>query len=801
MFSRINKVLLAFVLIVSMMLPVGQSIQAYSTENHETVLDIGKNHFVVLKSDGSVWSWGNDTYGQLGYSLVSSGFVTTPRAVRLEDGRRLDKIKSIAAGGDHTIALDDEDYVWTWGRNSNGQLGYDTTMLPNNDPKRVEVDGAYLKAVAVAAGEFHSLVVSTTGEVYAFGSGKFGQNGTTVDIIEPQLVSGLSNIVAVAAGANHSVALSAQGEVYTWGRNTSGQLGNGQSKHENAGVFKVNRLSNIMSIAAGDNHTLALAQDRTTVWAWGSNAYGQLGDGGRQDQLYPTTVANFKDVKKIAAGNDHTIAIKDDGSVWTWGRHTSGTKQDRPTPIQIKGINNAFAIGGGGAQGDSYTLAINGDGTVWEWNKELSDSYTQLPIFKQVNGIDDVMKKTTYPFVQGGQVIFKYSDPAAADVKVTGSFNEWIDLPLTLTGSDWTYHAELPAGKYEYGYKVRGNWTTDPLNPDRGMSQGGDPINYLTIDPYATETPIIQNRDVTFTYSSYDYNGKFEFDAETSYVAVRGSFNDWVEIPMTKQRNNVWSITKTLPPGSYEYEFVVRDRDTGALTEQRLDPLNPNVVTNPVTNSKRNRFAVEEQLPTKVPVESVEIDRAPELEMVVGEEIQLRAIIKPANATDKTVNWRSSRPAVATVDENGVVKAFAEGTTTVVATSLIDGSKLDLITITVGKQAGAVQYPRAGYVEKGPMNTMVKPDKVWTITFNEAVDLDSGNQNGHITILDQSGRPMPIGLKLNDSDEKKLEIRLLSGYTYERGETYYLFIEDGVKTKYSNKKLQEKVQMKFQIEL
>lgn len=798
LFSRIKKISLAVILILSMMVPMGQPTQAYnSTESHETVLDIGKRHFVVLKSDGSVWSWGDDTYGQLG--VLGNG--NTPSAIRLSGGHRLDNIKSIAAGGNHTIALDNNNEVWTWGQNSNGQLGYDTGFKPNNDPRKVTIGGAPLKAVSISAGEFHSLAVSPTGEVYAWGSGLFGQNGTTADFIEPKLVSGLSNIVAVAAGANHSVALSATGEVYAWGRGTNGQLGNGQSGHINAVPTKVNRINKIMSIAAGDNHTVALAQDRTTVWAWGSNAYGQIGDGGLQDRLNPTTVEGLKDVKRIATGNDHTIAIKDDGTVWTWGRNTSGTQTVRTTPIQIKGVNNALAIGGGGSNMNSYTIALNGDGTIWKWDEISSDSFSRLPIFKQVHGIDDVMKKVSYPFVQGGEVVFKYTDPAAVDVKVAGSFNNWVDLPLTKNGNDWTIQTKLPTGKYEYGFKVNGVWTTDPLNPDRGISQGGDPINYLTVDSYATETPVIKNRDVTFTYSSYDYNGQFEFDAETNYVAVRGSFNDWVEIPMTKQRNNVWTTTKTLPPGSYYYEFVVRDRDTGTLTEQRLDPLNPNVATMPNTNSKRNVFAVEEQLPTKVPVEEVTIDRAPEFEMVVGEEIFLRANIKPANATDKTISWRSAKPTIATVDATGKVIAYAEGTTTIVATSVTDGSKMDFVTVIVKKQDGAVHYPRAGYVEKGPANTTVDPDKVWYVTFSEAVDLISGYQNDHITVLDQAGRRMPIALKLNDRDEKILEIRLQSGYNYERGETYYLFIEDGVKTKYSQKKLKDKVQMKFQIKL
>ena len=103
-----------------------------------------------------------------------------------------------------------------------------------------------------------------------------------------------------------------------------------------------------MEIAAGDNHTLALKQDRTTIWAWGYNAYGQLGDGGREIKLTPIQVQGIRGVTTIAAGDNHTIAIKEDGTVWTWGRNTSGIGTSRSTPIQIKGLSEATAIGGGG---------------------------------------------------------------------------------------------------------------------------------------------------------------------------------------------------------------------------------------------------------------------------------------------------------------------------------------------------------------------------------------------------------------------------------------------------------------------
>lgn len=797
------------ILMIPLFIPFGQPAQAYGVTNHENVIEVGKNHFVVLKNDGSVWSWGDHTYGQLGDRL-SAMETDKPSAIRREDGTRLLGIKSIAAGGDHTVALDSNKNVWTWGRNSHGQLGYATDetgistewMVPHANPEMVMVSkDVPLKAIAISAGTSHTLAVDEIGQVWAWGSGDSGQIGQLGKATTPILVPGLSNVVAVAAGGEHSLALTAGGSVYAWGRGTSGQLGNGQSGHKNPEPQKIDSLTNVMAIVAGDNHTLAIAQNNTTIWAWGSNKYGQLGDGGRQDRLTPVQVSGINGVKMIAAGNDHTIAVKDNGSVWTWGRNTEYSALEQPasrtTPIQIKGVNNAFAIGGGGANKNSYTLAIDHEGSVWKWDQTSFDTTTRLPIFKQVPGIDEVMEKIEYPFVQGGQVLFKYiGTNDTMDVQVFGSFNDWDEISLTQRGNEWTFQTELQPGKHEYGFKVNGRWVADPLNPNKGFSAAGDPISYLTVDSYATVGPVINDREVTFTYSSYDHNRLLEFDAETTSVVVRGSFNDWFGIPLKKNPNNTWSLTKTLPLGEHTYYYEVRDHATGAVAEFRLDPLNKSIVENPITGSLRNTFKVEEQILTKVPVENIELDRGPVVDMVVGEQTTLQAIISPTNATNKNLNWSSTKPHIVSV-EAGRLTAHAQGEATIIVSSA-DGGKIDTVTVTVNQQDGAISYPRPGY-KTFTNKTNVAPNKVWYIAFSEELDGNSVN-NKNAYVMDETGTKIPVGHQLSN-DDKTLEIRLQGGNMYTPGATYYLFIEDTVKTKYGQKKLKEKVQMKFTIQL
>ena len=203
----------------------------------------------------------------------------------------------------------------------------------------------------------------------------------------PVPVSGLSGVTAVAAGAAHSLALKADGTVWAWGDDVNGELGNGITSTVPISLpVQVNGLSGVVAIAAGQGHSLALKGDGT-VWAWGYGGNGALGDNSLANSDVPVQASNLTGVTAIAAGGPHSLALKADGTVWAWGYGLNGelgndTLQSSAVPVPVLGPGGSGALGGvvAIAGGEVQSLAVKGDGTVWAWgyglNGELGNDAT-----------------------------------------------------------------------------------------------------------------------------------------------------------------------------------------------------------------------------------------------------------------------------------------------------------------------------------------------------------------------------------------------------------------------------------------
>jgi len=207
-----------------------------------TALEAGQDHSLALKSDGTVWAWGGNDFGELGVGTSGSGITLMPRRINTLSG-----ITAIDTFATHSLALKSDGTVWAWGGNSYGQLGNGTTGGISNVP--VQVSG--LTSVAtIAAGISHSLAIKSDGTVWAWGRNNYGQlgDGTTTDSNVPVQVSGLSGAVGVAAGEFHSLAAKSDGTIWAWGRNNYGQLGDGTTTDSAIPVFVPNSLTELFTV-------------------------------------------------------------------------------------------------------------------------------------------------------------------------------------------------------------------------------------------------------------------------------------------------------------------------------------------------------------------------------------------------------------------------------------------------------------------------------------------------------------------------------------------------------------------------
>jgi len=235
------------------------------TRGTGAVAAAGGSHTLAVRSDGTLWAWGDHSHGRTGFGIVS-GHISTPSRVDTATNWA-----SVSAGRSHTVGIRSDGTLWTWGYNGNGKLGDGTTATIRPSP---------------------------------------GQ-------IQPGMIW-----VSASAGRDHTVAVRSDGTLWAWGNNGHGRLGDGTGTHRRTPV-RIGMATNWVSVAAGEAHTVAIRADGS-LWAWGRNSYGQLGDGTRTDRNAPVRVGTATDWASATAGSTHTVAVRTDGTFLSWGNSRRG---------------------------------------------------------------------------------------------------------------------------------------------------------------------------------------------------------------------------------------------------------------------------------------------------------------------------------------------------------------------------------------------------------------------------------------------------------------------------------------------
>lgn len=326
------------------------------------------------------------------------------------EGAVAGSLTSLDSGYFHTLLVTTSGTLWAWGENSRGQLGTgDKTFRPS--PAQVGTDANWK---CVAASWYHSLGVRTDGTLWAWGDNGSGQLGLghRTSKSAPTQVGADTNWVAVAAGQYHSLGLRSDGTLWAWGSDDEGQLGTAGGNSP----VQVGDAADWVGIAAGDRHSLGVRADGT-LWAWGWNEAYQLGLGDMTRRTTPAQVGTDADWLSVGADFRYSMAVRNDGTLWGWGWNTQaqlgvGDVDPRPTPARVGEAANWTGV----YPGRVHCQGIQSDGTLWGWGTNYDGEL----------GLGDVMQRLMPARVgSSAWVVASCGDAFSAGVRADGTVWGW----------------------------------------------------------------------------------------------------------------------------------------------------------------------------------------------------------------------------------------------------------------------------------------------------------------------------------------------------------------------------------------
>ncbi len=371
---------LAFALTLCLALTAPARANNTGTAGEYNTVSCGGSCSAVIDTNGSLWAWGFNKNGILGFEGGDLKSVWGP--CQSTPVKAMDHVASVSFGGQQAVVKTDGS-LWMWGNNSYGTLGNGTTEYRSTPQKVMD------NVTAVVCGQYDTAVIKTDGTLWMWGNNDNGQLGSywngSIDSHYWQTtpVKLLDDVVAVSCGYGFVAAIKTDGSLWMWGENYYGQLGIGTEGEKADRSTPVKVMDKVTAVSCGLSHT-AVVDENGCLWTWGRNYQGQLGDGSTVDRSTPVKVLDH--VAAVNCGAAHSAAIKTDGSLWTWGRNDGGqlgfaggnesyiynsyyfedhylcdSRACQTIPVNV--LNQVAAI----SCSDYYTAAVKTDGSLWMW--------------------------------------------------------------------------------------------------------------------------------------------------------------------------------------------------------------------------------------------------------------------------------------------------------------------------------------------------------------------------------------------------------------------------------------------------
>ena len=521
---------------------------------HLTQTSAGMNFTLALGTDGNLYSWGFNNQGQLGNGTTTNSGLG--KVIMPADGTKFTKI---CAGFNYSLAIGSDGNLYGWGDNSYGQLGIgNPSTSPNQQPIKVILPTGIPKFTQISAGDSHSLALGTDGNLYSWGYNDHAQLGIGASDSDAHaapskvnLPTGVPKFTQISAGYKHSLALGTDGNLYSWGTNEKGQLGRSINGAEDGTPRKVNLptgVSRFTQVIAGGEHSLALGSDGN-LYSWGDNTSGQLGrnpsatkDGTPRKVAMPTGITITQASAPGTLGGDFSLALGSDGNIYSWGwngnqqlgRDASGYFDGQPGIVDFPEKPKPTGVSFGDRRGTSLT--DNKDGTWSVVTPPHAGGKTDVTVFWSRNGWrPDAHLDYTYIITYTVAFDSAGGDPVPDQQRITGG--RQATRPITDPAKDgflfdgWFLKDAEGDSKvaYDFSQPVTGDITLvahwSPANtggwsisPSKGNAMGGQ---------RATITPPKLSRGIRFSQISAGGFQAGNFQGFSVGVASDGNAYAW----------------------------------------------------------------------------------------------------------------------------------------------------------------------------------------------------------------------------------------------------------------------------------